>query len=152
MRRRRGVIRGLIVRWPYVEMLANGTKKWELRKCNTKFRGVVALVSRGMLYGFAELTASFKMNVAKLKRYEHMHRASDILDYYAGGRDSLYVWVFKHPIKLPSPIKVRYPRGAMIWVYLNEKQVLKAMKERGYERQIRDLLRLQKKHRRSNLG
>ncbi|RLE96227.1 MAG: RNA-binding protein, partial [Thermoprotei archaeon] len=48
-------IKGLIVRQPYASMLARGEKRWEIRRYSTRVRGPVALVSRGLLYGFAEL-------------------------------------------------------------------------------------------------
>mgnify|MGYP000389064567 CR=1 FL=1 len=141
MRARRGrKIRGLIVRWPYVEMLAEGTKKWEIRKANTKFRGVVAFLSRGWLYGFAELTDSFEMSVTELRRYGRLHRANDVLEEYASDRDTLYVWVFRRPLKLPRPVKVTYARGARIWVQLEERKVLKALKERKYYKELQTLL------------
>ncbi len=135
-------IRGLIVRQPYAELIARGVKKWEIRKCNTRYRGPVALVSRGLLYGFARLTSSFKMKVSRLKKYDYMHRASDILDNYAGGRPILYVWVFEDAVGLPEPVKVTYARGARTWVYLDKRRVIVALKKRGYREELRKLVRM----------
>ena len=136
---RKKKIRGLLVRWPYVEMIASGTKKWELRKSNTRIRGPVALVSRGYLYGFAELSDSFRMSVAKLKGFEKLHRAGDFLEDYARGHDTLYVWVFKRPIKLPEPVKISYPKGSQMWIALDEEKILNVLKSRGYIKELKKL-------------
>ena len=130
-------IRGLIVKQPYVSMLARGEKRWEIRRYPTSIRGPVALISRGWLYGFAELIDVFPMEVKRLHRYSHMHRAPrEELEKYAAGLEKLYVWVFVNPLPLPKPVKVTYARGAQVWAFLDADEVLSAMRREGLTREV----------------
>ncbi len=130
---KRRVIRGLIIREPYVYMVASGAKRWEVRKYNTRVRGYVALISRGYLYGFANLVDVFKIKTGELKKYRHMHKVPDsFLDKYARGNKELYVWVFSNPLPLRQPLKVRYSRGAQVWAYLDYNRVARILVENGY--------------------
>jgi len=123
---------GLIIRKRYIKLILEGKKTWELRKSNTKIRGVIALISKGKLYGFVKLVNTFKAKVGELENYEEMHRASNILKEYAGNRDELYVWVLSSPLRLPKPIKISYPKGVRMWTKLKVRKILRRIKEEGF--------------------
>ena len=126
-------IRGLIIREPYVKLIVEGKKTWELRRLNTKIRGYVALMYRGKLYGFAKLNDVFKMKVDKLKKYYSKHLTENVaIDKYANDKAELYVWIFSDPIKLPKPIDISYPKGAQVWVKLNLNEILRKIRSEGF--------------------
>ncbi len=139
-------IRGLIVRQPYASMLARGEKRWEIRRYSTRVRGPVALVSRGLLYGFAELIDVFSASIELLSKYPHMHRVSrEELEEYAAGLDVLYVWVFSNPLPLPKPVKVSYARGAQVWAFLDMREVLNTLEREGLVREASKVIKLFRK-------
>ena len=121
----------LIIKRPFINLILEGKKTWELRKSNTKIRGLIALISKGKLYGFVNLTNTFRIKVSELKAFEHMHRAGRILKRYAGGREELYVWVLSSPLRLPKPIKVTYPRGVRMWTKLKVKKIIRKLRAEG---------------------
>ena len=138
---RKGYIRGLIVREPYASMLARGDKVWEIRRYNTRVRGVVAFLYRGHLYGFGELVGVVKVSLEELEKYGEKHKAPvELLNKYARGRKSLYAWIFKNPIPLPKPVKISYPRGSQVWTYISIEKVVKVLSSEGYIEQVSKLL------------
>jgi len=141
-------IRGLIVREPFVSMLARGEKRWELRRYPTRVRGLVALVSRGWLYGFAVLSDVFTLPIGEVYKYGRMHRASRaLIQTYASGLDKLYVWEFKKPLSLPHPIKITYSRGARVWAMMDAEAVLRKLKKEGLSGEAKKVYRMLRKER-----
>ena len=141
-------IRGLIVKEPFVAMIARGVKKWELRRYPTKIRGPVALVSRGWLYGFAVLNRVFSISLKDVYKYKNMHRAPRrLIENYAMGLDKLYVWEFRESMPLPRPIKVSYSRKARVWAMIDAETVLRKLKREGLSGEAKKLYRMLKKNR-----
>jgi len=127
------VIKGLIVKEPYVSMIVNGEKIWEIRKNYTTIRGYVALISKGRLYGFAELITVFKADLDLIRRHREKHHATKrfIREYTKDGKQ-LYIWVFRNPLPLAKPIRIKYPKGARMWINLDFDHIIEKLKKYGY--------------------
>ena len=116
-------IKALIIKEPWITMILNGIKIWEIRKYDTRTRGYIGLVHKKELKGFVELVGTKKMKLKELEREKLMHRVNkSFLKKYAEGRKELYVWILRNPIKLEKPIRIEYPSGRKVWVriYKNE--------------------------------
>lgn len=135
-------VRGLIVREEYIRLILSGRKRWEIRRTNTRVRGLVALVSRGMLYGFVEIVDSFPVDVEELKERADMHGVEPgFVERYAAGRRRLYVWVVERPLRLPRPVPVRYARGAQVWAQISLGEVVSSLRDAGMADVAEEVLR-----------
>jgi len=140
-------VRGLIIREEYIRLILSGRKKWEIRRTNTRIRGTVALVSRGLLYGFVDIVDSFPVDVEELKRRVDMHAVPpSFVEEYSGGRRVLYVWVVERPMPLPRPVPVAYARGAQVWAQVSLGEVVSSLRAAGLERVAEELVRRLKSH------
>ncbi|RLE61173.1 MAG: RNA-binding protein [Thermoprotei archaeon] len=119
------LIRALIIREEYINMILSGKKIWEIRKFNTNIRGPIALISRGYLYGFVHLKNTFKIDKETLKRYRDKHGVPpEFIDKYAGDREELYVWVLEKPLRLDKPLKISYAKGVQVWAHISLEEIL----------------------------
>ncbi len=112
---------GLIVKEPYASMIVKGLKVWEIRKRRTNVRGEIYIISRGFVVGKVELVDVLgPFTVEELSEHEEKHRVKyDILKEYAGD-SKLYAWVLEKAEEFDKPLRVKVPRGAQIWVRLND--------------------------------
>jgi hypothetical protein len=110
-------VKGLIIKDPWIDLILDGYKTWEIRGSNTAHRGHTELImsGSGMIYGCADLVDSFPMdlNMFKENRMKHCIDAERLTHY-----NQNWAWVFEnnkryHPLK---PYK--HPQGAVIWVNL----------------------------------
>ena len=111
---------GLIIRSPYIELILNGKKTWEIRGHSTKIRGKIALIrgGSGLVVGTCEMTGAIgpltlgelRKNAAKagFKKNEIKE-----LPY-----QNTYAWVVRRVRKLNRPRRYKHPSGAVIWVRL----------------------------------
>lgn len=124
------MIRALIIKEKYIDLILSGKKTWEIRKFDTKIRGPIALISSGYLYGFVYLKRTFRINKETLKKYVDKHRVPpEFIDEYAGGREELYIWVLGNPLRLSEPLKIRYARGVQVWARIPLEDVLERIEE-----------------------
>ena len=113
--------RTLLVREPWVSMLLDGYKTWELRRSSTKVRGRVGLTPSGS----GEIAGSAKLwdvhgpfTAEELGAHRELHRVDDeFLDDYAAGK-TLYAWEFRDAEWFEPPAPYEHPQGAVIWVKL----------------------------------
>ncbi|WP_457548996.1 ASCH domain-containing protein [Archaeoglobus sp.] len=112
---------GLIVKEPYASMIVKGLKVWEIRKRRTNIRGEIYIISRGFVIGKVSIVDVLgPFTVEELLKYEEKHRVDyNFLKEYAGN-SKLYAWVLKGAKKFDRPLKVKVPKGAQIWVRLND--------------------------------
>ncbi len=115
-------MKALISKSPHIENILSGKKTWEIRGCNTKTRGEIALIQSGTG------TVVGKCNIVKvlgpitlqdLQKNSDKHCVSQAdIERVLGKYKKIYAWVLNDPIKLPTPIKYQHPKGAIIWVDL----------------------------------
>lgn len=110
--------KALVVKAPWVDLLLDGKKTWEIRSQPTKVRGVVKLAQSGTgrLVGQARIIDCVKIKRAEFPKYFKKHRVPDlkaILNYR-----HIYAWVIRDAARYVCPPRYDHPAGAIIWVNL----------------------------------
>ncbi|MGH9685528.1 MAG: ASCH domain-containing protein [Candidatus Acidiferrales bacterium] len=112
---------GLIIRSPWVEMILDGKKTWEIRGSYTHIRGKIALIrgGSGLVVGACNLVDV----VGPLKRTEFRKHRRNVGLKPSEARwlpyENTYAWVLKGAKKFRRPRRYRHPSGAVIWVRLS---------------------------------
>ncbi len=118
---------GLLIRNPWIDMILQGKKIWEIRGSNTKKRGKIALIASGtgMIVGTCEIVDSIgPLTIIDLKANTNKHRISE-RNLVKPPYRKTFAWVLNKAKKLENPIPYKHPRGAIIWVKLPENCVIK---------------------------
>jgi len=108
----------LIVRRPWVDLILNGKKTWEMRSRMTNIRGVVGLIEAGsgLVFGEVEIVNSIPLSLRYLKDKIHKHQVDDfsLLEKWN------VAWVLKNEKRYINPVPYNHPKGAVVWVKLTE--------------------------------
>jgi hypothetical protein len=113
------LVKGLIIKSPWIELIFQGRKTWEIRGSNTSIRGQIALIksASGLVLGKVDLIDSRRLTLGELQATEAMHcipREQCTVAPY----DKIHAWVVANPVLFKSPVPYVHPRGAVIWVNL----------------------------------
>jgi hypothetical protein len=119
------------IREPWIDMILNGEKTWEIRSKFTKKIGVVALIrsKSGTVAGTAilaeviQLTAELAYQKYALMGFEPLTRKE------AKELEGQYAWVMKDVVKFKNPVPYKHPYGAVTWVTLDEATTKKVLEE-----------------------
>lgn len=111
-------MRALVIREPWINLILEGRKTWEIRGSNCNIRERIGLVRSGsrLVVGTVEIVNArgpltfdeFSANVAK-------HCMPPSAFYSLPYRDK-YAWILADPKALAEPFPYEHPRGARIWV------------------------------------
>lgn len=116
-------MKGLIIMEPWIDLILEGKKIWEIRGSNTKIRGRVALIKSGtgLIYGTVEIIDSIKLttDIIKETTEKHMLEGKN-LDKICGLYKKPHAWVMQNPVLFDKPIPYIHPQGAVIWVNLKD--------------------------------
>jgi hypothetical protein len=113
------VTHGLVIDQPWVGLIADRKKTWEMRTRPTKVRGWIGLIEKGTgtVIGMACLTGSLP---ALSRNAHHLHFKKHRVPARSGRKtyDGKYLipWVLTKAIKLPTPLAYQHPSGAVTWV------------------------------------
>lgn len=121
---RKPITRGLIVREPWISMILDGQKDWEMRTTATKIRGPIALIAAGSgkIIGVATLFGvEGPLSAAQMAFNQARHRIPKEQIGKGEGARWNTAWVMKDAQRLAEPIPYEHPSGAVIWVALDEK-------------------------------
>jgi len=113
---------GIVIDQPWLSLIIEGVKAWEMRSTETKKRGVVALIEKGSgkVVGAARLIdVQGPFTEEDLANHESSHQIPPEI-YRAPGYKWHYAWVLRDATALPSPVRYRHKSGAVIWVKLDE--------------------------------
>ena len=128
------VERGLVIQQPWVGMIADGKKIWEMRTRRTRLRGWIGLIEKGagQIIGVAYLKGS----PPALRRSDHhlyyrKHRVKPERSNKTYSGKYLFPWVMSKAIRLLKPVTYKHPYGAVTWVKFSEEV------SRGLARRIR---------------
>lgn len=112
------VLKGLIIREPWIDLILNNDKTWEIRGFNTKIRGEIALIKSGTskVFGTINLVDSIFINKDILKSNINKHRIIDTDDIKY---KTIYAWILSKPNRFKEPIPYKHPLGAVVWVNLS---------------------------------
>lgn len=118
------ISKGLIVADPWISLILNGQKDWEMRSTATSHRGWFALIWKGMgaVYGVARLQSvgaslSSKEMVAAFNHHkipESMIKSGQVAKWTTP-------WQLAEVKRLPTPVRYKHKNGAVIWVDLDER-------------------------------
>lgn len=109
--------RALIVRKPWIDLILDGQKTWEMRSRPTKINGLIGLVEAGsgLIVGecFIEHSGESIKNF-DLGYGQHLHKVEDLslLEKWH------YPWVISRAKRYKKPIPYSHPKGAVTWVKL----------------------------------
>jgi hypothetical protein len=116
------ITRALVIREPWAGMIASGAKRWELRSRTTSVRGPIAIAAAGTLTIVAVCTLVEVSGPLSPRDYSEGWRQRG-----AGGPSddpmpyaSTFAWVLAAGRPLAGPVRYRHPRGAVIWVKLDQ--------------------------------
>ena len=113
-------MRALLIRSPWIDLILDGKKTWEIRGSRTHIKGQIGLIASrsGTVVGVCDLVkcvgpltaTEFRKSAKKAG-----HRRSEAkLGYYR----QTFAWVVKNARRLARPVEYRHPSGAVIWVLL----------------------------------
>lgn len=110
--------RALIVRQPWIDLILSGQKTWEMRSQKTNVRGRIGLIEQGtgLIVGECHLddVAEPVDNFNPGWGY-HLHK----VDNFALLEKWRFPWVLSGAVRYEKPIPYQHPKGAVIWVKLN---------------------------------
>ena len=127
-------MKGVLIRSPWVDMILDGKKTWEIRGQNPKLRGEIALIQSGSgtVVGVCELLdvhGPLSEDEYFGNSYRHRGDPTYNLPY-----DKTYAWELTNVRRLKKPVPYDHPSGAVIWVKLPEdveKKIRQALKHPG---------------------
>lgn len=92
----------------------------EIRRQDTKIRGLIGLGRNKKMYGKAILKDSFPMSLENLAKYQDKHLVSkNWLVKYAKGKNFLFVWELENVERI-TPISI--PRSYGNWVKIPQRK------------------------------
>lgn len=112
-------MKALIIKKQWLDLILEGKKSWEIRGSNTKIRGQIELIQSGsgLIVGRCDIVDSIELTRQQYENSFDKHCISDIsiLPY-----KKAYAWVINNPIRYKNPRKYKHPKGAVIWVKIEE--------------------------------
>jgi len=107
--------RALIVRKPWIDLILDGKKTWEMRSKPTKVRGLIGLIEQGtgLIVGECRINGvHYPLDVFPSGYGQHKHRIDDLslLEKWK------YPWMLSRAVRYESPIPYNHPKGAVTWV------------------------------------
>jgi hypothetical protein len=124
------MMRALLIRHPWIDMILDRKKTWEIRGSRTAIRETIGLIpsASSTVVGVCNVVdcvgplsaEEFRRNARKAG----MSRGEAELGYYR----KTYAWVVEGARWLTTPVPYRHPPGAVIWVSLND-EVERAIRE-----------------------
>lgn len=116
-------MKGLIIKDPWIDLILDGKKKWEIRSSSTKIRGRILLIKSGTgcIWGEANLVDCFKVSDNQLQDSFFRHRIppEKLLDIKYSHP---YAWVLEKPQRYEKYIPYKHPHGAIVWVNIDFKE------------------------------
>lgn len=111
--------RALIVRKEWLDKIFDefDPKLWEMRSTKTNVRGTVGLIEAGtgLIVGSVEISTCYQNKVAPDRKFIKYHKVEDteLLNKWC------YAWVLSNAKRFDEPIPYTHPKGAVIWVKLD---------------------------------
>ncbi|WP_394035072.1 ASCH domain-containing protein [Xanthobacter albus] len=117
------ISRGLIVREPWISLILDGGKTWELRGNRTTIRGRIGLIASGSgkVIGAVDLVDVVgPVDREILSRTVDRHQIQ--IDWQAERLpySSVFAWVLREPQRFATPRLYVHRPGAVIWVRLGD--------------------------------
>ena len=109
------------IREPFIDLILNDLKLWEIRSKFTKKLGPVALIRSGSGTVVAIATHKIAYENQNFMGFQgiSMSQAKDF--------EGEYAWVLKNVVRLKTPVPYKHPPGAVTWVTLDEPTTKKVL-------------------------
>ena len=105
----------LIIKDPWISVILQGQKVYEIRGSRTNIRGEIGLIKSGsgQIFGTCELIDCIELDIKDYQSTINKHciKQIDTLPY-----KRTFAWILKNPKTFVNPIKYKHPNGAIIWV------------------------------------
>jgi hypothetical protein len=114
-------MKGLIIRQPWVDMILDGRKTWELRSRRTKISGPIAVIAKGTgtVVGVTEIVdMRGPFTVRALRKHEGQHCVPPGV-IKALAYKQVIAWELRGSKRLSIPVRFTPRPGAVIWVNLS---------------------------------
>lgn len=114
-----GFDRALVVQSHWCNLILEGVKPWEMRSSKTKVRGIIGLIESGsgLIVGKVNLTDSLEA-IPEREFFNHTEK-HQITNSLIATSKWKYPWVLDCATRFDTPIQYCHPKGAVIWVKLN---------------------------------
>ena len=113
--------RGLIICEPWLDLIFEGKKTWELRSRNTHIRGSIYLIrsGSGLIIGQADLVRVVRLPEKEMSGHYKKH--GERRNNFGFSNKIIYAWVLKNAKRFKKPKPYIHPMGAVIWVRLDSR-------------------------------
>ncbi len=110
-------MKGLIIKKPWIDLILNGEKIWEIRGNNTKIRGEIELIQSGsgLVVGKCKIIDCLQLDLEKYKKSTDKHCIKNTAEL---PYKNTFAWVISEAIRYQTPKEYKHPNGAIIWVNL----------------------------------
>ena len=117
------------IREPFIDLILNDLKLWEIRSKFTKKLGPVALIRSGSGTVVAIATLSEVIQLTQKIAYENQNFMGfqGISMTQAKDFEGEYAWVLKNVVRLKTHVSYKHPPGAVTWVTLDEPTTKKVL-------------------------
>ena len=111
----------LIIKKEHLDKILDGSKTWEMRSRKTNVRGLIGLIESGsgLIVGECYLwgCSEHPLNFVGAQYHQDKHCVDDLskLEKWC------YAWKLKAAKRYEKPIPYKHPKGAVIWVNVEEK-------------------------------
>jgi len=115
------IVVGLFVKSPWIDLILEGKKTWELRSKRTSKRERIALVESGsrLVKGTCEIVGvRGALRKSTLLQNLDKHQVPQSRIEQGLGHKRVYAWVVSEPIRFDDPPVVPYLRGPVVWINL----------------------------------
>lgn len=114
--------RALVIREPWIDLILQGKKTWEMRSQPTSVRGKIGLIRRGtgLVVGTAMLT-DCRTALSRDNYMQHSDKhaiPASMLEEVLANR-WVFPWVLSDVRRLPKPVPYQHKSGAVIFVTLD---------------------------------
>jgi hypothetical protein len=116
-------LRALLIRRPWIDLILDGKKTWEIRGSRTSVREAIGLVASGSgtVIGVCELIECVGPLTAEEFHKNAGRAGMRPSEAKLGWYPQTYAWVLAKPRILKRPLPYQHPSGAVIWVRLDDR-------------------------------
>lgn len=131
---------GLVIKKKWLDMILNGSKKLEIRGCDTKKRGTILLIESGggNIIGCTDLYGTICLQQSAYDNLKKEHKVD--IPYESLPYQRVYGWQFRNAVRFQHPIPYTHPKGAIRWIRIKEnKEIDEELKNSGVVYEYREL-------------
>jgi hypothetical protein len=122
MQGRANIRNGLIIGPPWLDLILDGTKDWEMRSRTTRIRGPIAIVRKGsrLIVGITEIV-DIRGPLSRQELVEtYVHHRLPPEGIRQGTYDRWSIaWVLRNTVKLNHPVPYQHKSGVVRWVKID---------------------------------